>query len=469
MGRMKSLTPRRGSPPGSLLSAMRPLRGARGCASLAGMKPTAAVDEVLPLGKTVPLALQHVMAMYAGAVTVPLLVGSALGLSGAQLAVLISADLFTCGLATLLQTLGLGRHLGVRLPVMLGVSFVAVGPMIAIGKALSIQHVYGSILCAGAFMVLVSQHFGRLRALFPPLVTGCVVTTIGLSLLPVACNWMAGGIGAADYGAPAHLLLALLVLALVIALHLRGRGFLSSIAVLLGLVAGTIVAALLGKLDLSATRQGPLVALTTPFWFGAPRFDLAAALTMCLVGLVCMVESTGVFFAVARMAGVDLSEAALRRGLRAEGAAVLLGGCLNSFPYTTFSQNAGLVDLSRVYSRYVVAAAGGILIVLGMVPRFAALVAAVPKAVLGGAGLALFGMVAASGMRMLSEADLQRREHLFVIAISVGLGLGAAVVPQALAGLPPTARLLCGDGIVLCTLSAVILNRLVAPSKAPPA
>lgn len=421
----------------------------------------ASVDERLPLARTLPLALQHVLAMYAGAVAVPLIVGSALGLSRRQLTFLISADLFTCGLATLLQTLGLGRHLGVRLPVMLGVSFVAVSPMIAIGKTLSIQHIYGSILCAGLFMVLASQYFHRLRPLFPPLVTGSIVTVIGLSLLPVAFNWAAGGVGAKDYGAPTNLLLAALVLVLIIVLHLRGRGFVSSIAVLLGLAAGAVAAALLGKLDLGAARSEPWIALTTPFWFGPPRFELTAALTLCLVGLICMVESTGVFYAVSRMAGFEPGAAALRRGLRAEGVAVLLGACLNSFPYTTFSQNAGLVGMSRVYSRHVVAVAGVLLCLLGLLPRFAALVAALPPAVLGGAGVALFGMVAASGMRMLGEADLGRRENLFVVAVSVGLGLGVSMVPQALRHLPAAVRLLCADGIVICTLSAVILNRLV--------
>lgn len=428
----------------------------------------ALVDELPPWPRTLALALQHVLSMYAGAVAVPLLVGAALKLSRPDQAVLISADLFTCGVATLLQTLGLGRRLGVRLPVLLGVSFVAVGPMISIGRNLGLPYVYGAIIGAGLLLTLLCPFLSTLRRLFPPVVTGSVVTLIGTSLAPVAVHWAAGGLGAPDYGAAANLGLAALVLLVITAityLGRRGGGFLGSVAVLIGLGVGTLAALVLGRLrpgELVGDPAAPWLAVVTPFRFGWPRLDGWAVLTMSLVALLCSIESMGVFLAVGRIVGVPVDERRVARGLRAEGLAMVLGGCLNSFPYTTFSQNAGLVALTGVRSRFVVAAAGGLLLLLGALPRLAGLFAALPKAVLGGAGIALFGTVAASGVRMLAEVDFRRSENLYIVACALGLGLGVATVPGAFAGLPEgPLRLLCSDGIVIGSLTAVLLNLLL--------
>jgi xanthine permease len=428
----------------------------------------ALVDELPPWPRTLALALQHVLSMYAGAVAVPLLVGAALKLSRPDQAVLISADLFTCGVATLLQTLGLGRRLGVRLPVLLGVSFVAVGPMISIGRNLGLPYVYGAIIGAGLLLTLLCPFLSTLRRLFPPVVTGSVVTLIGTSLAPVAVHWAAGGLGAPDYGATANLGLAALVLLVITAityLGRRGGGFLGSVAVLIGLGVGTLAALVLGRLrpgELAGDPAAPWLAVVTPFRFGWPRLDGWAVLTMSLVALLCSIESMGVFLAVGRIVGVPVDERRVARGLRAEGLAMVLGGCLNSFPYTTFSQNAGLVALTGVRSRFVVAAAGGLLLLLGALPRLAGLFAALPKAVLGGAGIALFGTVAASGVRMLAEVDFRRSENLYIVACALGLGLGVATVPGAFAGLPEgPLRLLCSDGIVIGSLTAVLLNLLL--------
>ena len=426
----------------------------------------ALVDAVPPWPRLLALALQHVLSMYAGAVAVPLLVGAALKLPQADQAALISADLLTCGVATLLQTLGVGRRLGVRLPVLLGVSFVAVGPMISIGRSLGLPYVYGAILCAGGLLAIFSPFLSALRRLFPQVVTGTVVTLIGTSLAPVAVHWAAGGLGAADYGAATNLLLAALVLGVITAVTYvgrRGSGFLASVAVLIGLGVGAVAALGVGKMSLSLPgAERVWVAVPTPFRFGWPRLDAVAVATMTLVAVLCSIESMGVFLAMGRITGLPVDEERIARGLRAEGVAMILGGCLNSFPYTTFSQNAGLVALSGVRSRFVVAAAGVILLFLGVLPPLALLCAALPRAVLGGAGVALFGMVAASGIRMLAEVDFQRRENLYIVACSLGLGLGAATAPAAFAALPEgPLRLLFSDGIVLGSLSAVGLNLLL--------
>lgn len=416
------------------------------------------VDQKLPAGQSFILGLQHVLAMYAGAVAVPLIVGGAVGLTKSQLAFLINADLFTCGIATLLQVLGIGKNIGIRLPIILGVSFTAVGPMIAIGGNYGITAIYGSILASGLFVFLIAGYFSKLRRFFPTVVTGSVVTIIGTSLMPVAMNWCAGGIGRSDYGDPINLALALGVLIIITLLNRYGKGFVTAISVLIGLIAGSTVAFFLGKMSLAGMASEPWLAVTTPFYFGLPSFNIAAILTMILVAMVSMVESTGVFFALGRVVGIDISEKDIERGIRAEGLAVMTGGILNSFPYTTFSQNVGLVALTGIKSRYVVMASGFILMALGVLPKVATVIASIPPAVLGGAGIAMFGMVAASGMRLLASVDYERSENLFIVAVSVGLGLGVSVVPQIFDQLPDTLRLLMSNGIVVGSLSAVVLN-----------
>ena len=292
-----------------------------------------------------------------------------------------------------------------------------------------------------------------------------VVTIIGTSLMPVALHWAAGGVGAADYGAPGNLALAALVLGIITVVSRWGRGFLRTIAVLLGLLGGSVVAACVGKMTLAGVVAEPWVQITTPFWFGPPQFHLTAILSMSLVGLVCMIESNGVFMAMGQITGRPITDHDLTRGLRAEGAAIFLGGCLNSFPYTTFSQNAGLVALTGVKSRYVVAMAGAILVALGLLPKFAALVAGIPVAVLGGAGIVMFGMVAAAGIRILGEVDFEREHNMFIVAVSVGLGLGVTVVPQAFAVVPQSVRWLFSEGIVVGSLAAVFLNLIFNGSQ----
>jgi xanthine permease len=310
-------------------------------------------------------------------------------------------------------------------------------------------------------VVALCGQLSRLRWLFPPVVTGSVLTIIGTSLIPVAMNWAAGGSKASDYGNPRHLLLALFVLIVIVLVQRFARGFLPTISILIGLVFGAGAALCLGQMNLTGVRAEPWVALTTPFWFGPPRFDAMAILTMSVVALVCMIESVGIFFGVGKLVGREPDEKDLVRGLRAEGVAMVLGGCFNSFPYTTYGQNAGLVAMTGVRSRYVVAAAGATLMMLGLLPRFAALIASIPAAVLGGAGIVSFGMVAAAGIRMLSEVDYRHRGNLFVVAISIGLGLGVSIVPQIFSALPVSVRWLFSDGIIVGSLTAVGLSLLL--------
>lgn len=410
--------------------------------------------------KTFSLGIQHVLAMYAGAIIVPLIVGNALGLTTEQLTYLIAIDLLACGVATLLQVFG-NKYFGIGLPVMLGCAFQAVGPMIIIGSEHGMSVIYGSIIASGLFVILFSGLFGKLITVFPPVVTGSVVTIIGLTLIPVALNDLAGGQGSDDFGNPLNLALGFGVLIFIILMNRFSTGFLRSISVLLGLILGTLAAAVFGGLNLTPLQEAGWFRAPQPFYFGTPEFKLTPILTMILVAIVSVAESTGVFMALGKIVGKDVNSKDLSRGYRAEGIAIVIGGIFNSFPYTTYSQNVGLVQMSRIKTRDVIVVAGSLLILIGFVPKIAALTQLVPSSVLGGAMVALFGMVVSSGIRMLGDqVDLNRHENLFIIACSVGMGLGVTTVPDLFAQLPNWIRILADNGIVAGSLTAIILNLL---------
>ncbi|WP_339279028.1 nucleobase:cation symporter-2 family protein [Paenibacillus sp. FSL W8-1187] len=408
-------------------------------------------------GKVAALGLQHVLAMYAGAVVVPLIIGGALGLTEKQIAYLIAADLFTCGLATLLQVIG-SRWFGSRLPVVLGCTFTAVGPMIVIGSEYSLAAVYGAIIVSGLFVVLAAPLYGKLLRFFPTVVTGSVVTIIGLSLIPVAMNNVAGGQDAADFGAPRNLLLALLTLVVILLVSRFARGFLRAVSVLVGLAAGTGAAYAMDMVSFGGVAEASFVNVPTPFYFGAPEFSLVAIGTMILVNIVSMVESTGVYLAVGKATDQKVEQRQIVNGLRSEGAAIMLGGVLNAFPYTAFSQNVGLIQLTKVKTRNVIFAAGGIMVLLGLLPKLAALTTVIPNAVLGGAMIVMFGSVAAAGMNILSEVDLRKEGNLMIVACSLAVGLGSATVPSMFAQLPTELSMLLQSGIVTGSITAIVLN-----------
>jgi xanthine permease len=416
------------------------------------------VDEILPVGRLAVYGLQHVLAMYAGAVAVPLILVNAIGLSEEQLVYLINADLFTCGVATLIQTVGVG-FLGIRLPLIQGVTFASVTPMILIGSTYGLQGIYGAIIVAGALTFLVSPYFSRLLRFFPPVVTGSIITVIGISLLPVAVRWAGGGDPeAASFGSPGNIAMAFVVLLLILLIYRFFGGFVSRIAILLGLILGTIIAAVFGIADFGGVAEASWVGIATPFYFGWPAFYLAPIVSMMLVMLVCMVETTGDIVAVGEIVDRPVRREDLTRGLRADGFSTVLGGVLNAFPYTAFAQNVGLVRFSGVKSRFVVAAAGVFLILLGLFPKLAAVVAAIPLPVLGGAGLALFGTVTAVGIQTLSRVDFTDNRNLVIVAISVAAGMIPVAVPGFYANFPAGVQIVLDSGITAASLTAILLN-----------
>lgn len=420
-------------------------------------------DEKLPVSKLFPLGMQHVLAMYAGALAVPIIVGTALGLTQTDIAFLIAADLFTCGLATLLQTLGIGKFVGTKLPALMGCSFVSVGPMISIGNAAGGGHngltvVYGAVISAGIMIMIFAGVFGKLIKFFPPVVTGTVIMCVGLSLLPTAINNAAGGVGKPGFGSTENLILAGITLLVVLISNKFFTGFLQSISVLIGLVVGTILGGFMGMLDFTEAAHASWFSIVIPFHFGMPQFDPMAIVSMTLVAFVIAIEAIGVFLGLGDIANKPIGEKEITRGIRGEGLAQIIGGVMNSFPYATFSQNVGLVALSGVSSRWVCVMAGGILVFLGVIPKIAAVGTAIPMCVLGGATLAMFGMVAVSGMKILQTVDFSKNGNMLVVAVSLGIGLGFKFAPDSLANMNSIVHLLLGDGIVATSILALVLN-----------
>ncbi len=416
--------------------------------------------------KSTALGLQHVLAMYAGAVLVPLIVGDALGLTSTQLTYLVSIDILMCGIATILQIMN-NRFFGIGLPVVLGCSFTAVGPMIAIGTESGISAIYGAIIVSGLFVIVISRFFGMLVRFFPPVVTGSVVTIIGITLIPVAINNMGGGQGASDFGSLSNIALSFGTLLFILLVFKFSTGFMRAISILLGLVVGTVAATFMGKVDFSAVRDATYFHMVEPFYFGMPTFEWPAILTMILVAMVSLVESTGVYFALGDICERDIKKKDLEKGYRAEGIAVLLGGIFNAFPYTTFSQNVGLIQMSGVRSRKIILIAGIMLITLGFVPKIAAFTTIIPNAVLGGAMIAMFGMVVSQGIKMLSKIISDSQENSMIIACAIGIGLGVTVVPELFAQFPKELKILTSNGIVAGSVTAIVLNILfnMLPSK----
>lgn len=438
---------------------------------------TNSADEVLPWAKLLLLGIQHVLVMYAGAVAVPLIIGGALKLPKDQLAFLINADLFACGLVTLIQSIGIWRF-GIRLPVMMGVTFASVGPMLAMATNpdLGLMGIYGAVICAGIFGMIVAPIISRMLPYFPPVVTGTIITVIGISLMRVGINWAAGGnptiaspegmVPNPSYGAPLHLAVASIVLLFILIITKFVKGFFSNIAVLLGIIFGMIIAIFLGKVSFTGIEEASWVAIVKPFQFGFPTFDLMAILTMCLVMVVVMVESLGMFLALGEMTGKPVTQKNLSDGLRVDGLGTLIGGIFNTFPYTSYSQNVGLVGVTGVRSRWVCAVGGVLLILLGLLPKLAVIVASVPQFVLGGAGIVMFGMVCATGIRILGGVDFQKnRLNLYVVSIGIGFGMIPLVAESFFNQMPKALSPLLHSGILLASIVAVALNAFFNRSR----
>ncbi|MDK8658720.1 solute carrier family 23 protein [Corynebacterium sp. MSK204] len=429
-------------------------------------QPKHPVDIVPPAPKLAALGLQHVLAFYAGAVIVPLLIASSLNLDAETTIHLINADLLTCGIATIIQSMGIGKHIGVRLPIVQGVTTTAVSPIIAIGLGAtdgeggvaSLPTIYGAIIVAGLFTFFAAPVFGKVLRFFPPVVTGSVLLVMGTSLLAVSANDF---VNYAE-GVPAtrDLLYGFGTLAVIILVQRFSSGFVGTLAVLIGLVLGTGVALALGDASFSEVSSSPALGITTPFYFGMPQFDLVAIFSLIIVMIITMVETTGDVFATGEIVKKRIRRDDVVRAIRADGVSTLVGGVMNSFPYTCFAQNVGLVRLTNVKSRWVAVAAAGFMIVLGLLPKAGAVVAAIPSPVLGGASLALFANVAWVGLQTIAKSDLSDGRNSVIVTSALGLAMLVTFKPEVATAFPEWAQTFVSSGMSIGAITAILLNLL---------
>ncbi|KAB2673159.1 nucleobase:cation symporter-2 family protein [Brucella intermedia] len=420
-------------------------------------------DEKLSVTANLAYGFQHVLTMYGGIVAVPLIIGQAAGLSPAEIGLLITASLFAGGVATVLQTIGI-PFFGCQLPLVQGVSFSGVATMVAIvtssqtGEA-GLQVVLGAVIAAAVIGLIITPIFSRITRFFPPLVTGIVITTIGLTLMPVAARWAMGGdSNSPEFGSMANIGLAGLTLVIVLILSKMGNATISRLSILLAMVIGTFIAWALGMTDFSRVGEGSMMALPEIFHFGMPVFSLAATLSMFIVIMVTLVETSADILAVGEIIGTKVDSRRLANGLRADMLSSILSPVVGSFTQSAFAQNVGLVAVTGVKSRYVVATGGLILITLGLLPVMGRVIACVPPAVLGGAGIVLFGTVAASGIRTLAKVDYENNINLIIVATSIGFGMIPIAAPQFYHHFPTWFETIFHSGISSAALMAIALN-----------
>jgi NCS2 family nucleobase:cation symporter-2 len=448
------------------------------------------VDEVLAPTRLAVLGLQHLFIMYAGAVAVPLIVGPAVGLAGSDVAILVSADLLVSGIATIIQSAGLTRLLGVRLPVVAGATFTVLNPMIIIanqyGGREGLPYVYGALIVSGVVGLLIAKPFSQLLRFFPPLVTGTVIMMIGLSLIGANIGLIAGdrtgnfvakipvlspaGLPTLrdgqvvtainpDAGRVSHIALAAVVVVLIVLISRFFRGFAGQTAVLSAIVLGTLIAWPMGLLDFSSVGRSDWFGLAAPFHFGPPKFAAAAIISMCIVILVTYTESTADMLAVAEMTDRELSPNDLARGLATDGLSALLAGFMNSFPDTAYAENVGLVGMTKVRSRWVVTVCGVFLVLLGLVPKVGALVASLPGPVIGGAATVMFAMVTAVGIQTLHKVGFGPDNHnLLIVAVSLSVGLLPTIQPAFYQHFPPDFQVIFGSSITSTVIVVFLLN-----------
>ncbi|MDH6023768.1 nucleobase:cation symporter-2 family protein [Vibrio splendidus] len=426
------------------------------------MKLLYTLNEKPPHGLTFLLALQHMLASIGGIVAVPLIVGASIGLPNTEIVSLINAALLASGIVTVAQCLGFGP-VGIRLPVVMGSSFAFLGVAISIGNEGGVAAIMGSALIGSFVVIGASFYMDKVRKLFPTVVSGVVVTLIGLTILPVAMNWVGDSpANTEQFATLPKLFLALISLGIVVGVSVYCKGAVAASAIVIGLAGGYIVALSLGMVDLEQISSAAWVGGPEPFKYGF-TFSASAIISMSLVYIVVIAEATGDFMALGNNCQTQVSGKDLKRGLLGDGLGSTLSSILTAMPLASFSQNVGIVGITGVASRYVVAATGGLLILGGLFPKLAAIAVTIPKPVLGGVGFVMFGMIAYAGIRMLIKAADTKRNAL-VICVGLASGLAVTFEPRLLQHLPHDLANFLHSGITTGTIMTVLLN-LVLPKS----
>ena len=420
----------------------------------------------IPLGPRTALGVQHVLAMFASNVTPSIIIAGAAGFAfgGEDMVYLVQMAMLFAGVATLFQTIGFGP-IGARLPVMQGTSFAFVPIMIGIVKTSGMAALFGAVIVAGLFHTFLGSVIGRIRHWFPPLVTGIVITAIGLALLPVGIKYASGGAAAFQMNAPewgdfSRWGLALVVIFVALGFKFFTRGTMSSAAILIGLIAGYVVGYLTGAVNFGGVAKAAWFAVPQPFKYGV-EFSAFAIIGMCLMSLVSAIETVGDISGIAKGgANREATDKELSGGTYADGFGSFIAGLFGGLPNTSFSQNVGLISMTGVMSRSVVTLGALFLVACGLIPKVGAVVAAMPISVLGGGVIVMFGMVVSAGINMLSDVHWNRR-NMIILAMSLSVGLGIQAVPKSMQHLPDSLEMLMVSGLLPAAAISVILNLLI--------
>lgn len=423
---------------------------------------TYGVDDNPSLGKKILFGIQHIFAAFGGIVVVPLVIASALGFDPKITTALISATILASGIATIIQAKGFGA-IGSRVACIMGTDFTFVSPSISVGTVLGLPGIIGATILGAFFEIILSYFIKPLMKIFPPIVTGTVVCLIGLTLLPVSIDWAAGGVGAADYGSIKNLSIAMFVLIFTLILNRYGKGMVSSASILIGMVAGYVLCIQLGLVDFTAIKEASWVSFPKIFEYGV-TFDMKALIAFIPAYFVTTIETVGCLKAIGETSQIEMEEKRVGAGVLADGIGSMIGGIVGSFPNTTFSQNVGLISLTKVASKHVAIMAAIIMVILGFLPKLAGLISGIPQPVLGGVGVVMFGTVAAAGIKTLSRVKLTER-NLLIIATSIALGLGVTFRPDVIAQLPEGLKMIFSSGISTGTITALILNLVLKEDK----
>ncbi|ANF70309.1 purine permease [[Haemophilus] ducreyi] len=422
------------------------------------------IDSKPPFGLSVLLAVQHLLAALGGIIAVPLVIGNVLKLPTSDTIVLVNAALLVSGIVTIIQCRGIGP-IGLRLPSVMGTSFTFVAAALAIGfSEYGVAGIMGSSLIGSLVMIIGSFFMPYVRKLFPPVVTGIVVMMIGLSLIPVAVDWFAGGQkGAPHYADPANLAMATFVLVLVVILVQWGKGIFSAAAIVIGMLVGYAVALALGWINFEAIQNAEAFAIPQPLHFGL-AFPISGIIGMSIAYLVTIVESSGNFLALGNATQTEITGKHLRGGVLCDGLGSAFAAVMSTTPFSSFAQNIGVISLTGVASRYVVTVMGVLLVLAGVFPWLGAIIVSIPSPVLGGAGLMMFAMIIAAGIQMLDKVERSKRNGL-IIAISIGCGLAVTTRPELLDKLPNFFKEVFGSGITVGSVLALLLNLILPEDK----
>lgn len=414
-------------------------------------------EEKVSRGKLLILAFQHVLTMCPASIAVPLILGSALNLDNKTVAFLVSANLFTSGISVLIQTFGFA-NIGSKLPLVMGASFAPLGVMISIGGQYGLNTLFGAIIGSGILIFVISFFMEKILVFFPNVVVGSFVTLIGISLIPVAFKDLAGGEGAANFGAVENIMLGGLVLIIIIGLNQYGKGLVRSLSLLIGIIIGTIIAFALGMVDLTPVAQASWFEIINPAKFGAPKFRIDAILMMTIFCVINLIQCIGVFSVLDEVCQTNTDSSTKIKGLRGVAMGQIFAGLFCSVPSTMFNENVGLIELTNVKSRNVIKMVGLFLIIIGFFPKVAALITIVPKPVMGGATISLFGIILTAGISILSKVDFSTGGNFTIVGISLAVGVGVTVVPNIFDAFPSLLSMLLSNGLFMVSITAIILN-----------